>query len=74
MPITYPPTNLAMLIALIGVMLMLVIWEVQKLVEDISPDRGAKIKFPFLYAALGVWFITSLICGYILIMEPWLTF
>ena len=70
---TYPPTYLAMFLAVIGIMLMLVIWEILKLVDDILPEKGEKYRPYFNYTVVGVWFITSAVCGYILIMEPWVT-
>lgn len=72
MGVTYPPTYLAMFLAVIGVMLMLVIWEMLKLVEDISPEKGDKIRSSVHYTVVGVWFVTSAVCGFILLTETWL--
>ncbi len=74
MAITHPPTYLAIAIGVIGVLLMAVLWEILKLVEDVSPERGAKARRYFLYAVIIIWFITSVAVAYIIIFEPWLKF
>lgn len=71
---TYPPTYLAVFLAIIGVLLMTILWEVLKLVEDISKEKGDRVRPYFQYAVIIIWFITSVACAYIIFFEPWLKF
>lgn len=65
-----PPTYIALAFAIIGCLVMLVLWEFLALVEDISPKKGASLK-PFFYWMFGgVWAGTAFVCAYYLIIAP----